>query len=254
MRKIVFLHIPKTAGQTVHSELSRIVGPGQTSPVRVHTQAEQNGQFPPGYTLYSGHLDWEHLDQVQGDRFVFTILRNPFERIASFYFYLHHKSLALPPATLNEPAHTGLRNIRERTVDDYFFGGAANWQQFILDHYDNFYCTYFATRKIRGASDVAKLHPNDLIEMAQKQADLLDRIYPIEGLTLLEADIARLTGARISVAEKRVNAGPQAEGTKRWPQLLEKIESDANREKLTGFAVKDIELMRRLRHQGVLHG
>ena len=252
MRKIVFLHIPKTAGQTVHSELSRIVGRGQTSPVRVHTQADQGGQFPYGYTLYSGHLDWEHLDQVSGDRFVFTILRDPFERIASFYFYLHHKSLALSPATLNEPAHTGLRNIRERTVDDYFFGGDANWQQFILDHYDNFYCTYFATRKMRGARDVAKLRPDDLMEMAQKQAELLDRVYPIERLALLETDIARFVGATISVAEKRVNAGPQSDGTKRWPRLIAQIESDSNRERLTDFAVKDIELMRRLRHQGVL--
>ena len=92
IKKIVFLHIPKTAGQTVHSELLRIFGPEHTSPVRVHTQAGADGQFPEGYRFYSGHLDWETFDTADSDSFVFTVLRDPKDRIASFYFYLLHKS------------------------------------------------------------------------------------------------------------------------------------------------------------------
>jgi hypothetical protein len=252
VKKIVFLHIPKTAGQTVHSELSRIVGERETSPIRVHTQAAEDQQFPAGYALYSGHLDWLHLDQVKGDRFVFTVLRDPLERIASFYFYLHHKSADLSPKALNDPAHLGLRNIKERTIDDYFFGGDASWQRFILDHYDNFYCTYLATRKIRGAAEIAQLPSNRLLDLAVNRSEEIDRIYTIDTLSVLEQDIATFTGQAISITGKRVNAGPQTLGTKRWPQLLKRIESDANRQKLADFAVKDIELMRRLRMNGTL--
>jgi len=252
VKKIIFLHIPKTAGQTVHSELVRVIGEDQTSPIRVHTQAPDDGQFPPGYTLYSGHLDWVDLSQFNTDRFAFTILRDPFERIASFYFYLLEKSQSLDDDALNTPANAGLKKIRENTADDYFFGGDAGWQQFIRDHYDNFYCSYFVTHKIRGAAQIADIPADALIPLAQKGAAQLDRIYSIEGLAALEQDIAKLTGQQISIVEKRINPGPKLQGTKRWPQLLERIESDANKEKLADFAALDVKLMQQLRIQGAL--
>ena len=203
--------------------------PASIKKMRVHTQAPDDGQFPPGYTLYSGHLDWVDLDQFNADRFAFTILRDPFERIASFYFYLHQKSRALDAEALRHPSNIGLKKIKEQTVDDYFFGGDAHWQQFIRDHYDNFYCSYFATRKIRGAAQIADIPASELIAVAQNGAEQLDRVYRIESLGALEVDIAQLTGQQISVVEKRVNAGPKSLGTKRWPQLVERLESDANK-------------------------
>ncbi|SFS85962.1 Sulfotransferase family protein [Sulfitobacter marinus] len=252
MKKIIFLHIPKTAGQTVHSELARVVGEDQTSPVRVHNQAPDDGQFPPGYTLYSGHLDWAGLDQFDADCFAFTILRDPFERIASFYFYLLQKSLDTDLDTLNAPENIGLKTIKERMVDDYFFGGDANWQQFIRDHYDNFYCAYFATRKIRGAAQIAHISTREQLALAEKGAAQLDRVYAIESLMALEKDIAQLTGQQISIVDKRVNVGPKSQGSKRWPQLLGQIESDANKQKLADFCATDVELMQRLCTHGVL--
>ncbi len=252
MKKIVFLHIPKTAGQTVHSELSRVIGAGLTSPVRVHTQAAQNRQFPDGYRLYSGHLDWSHLDQVKGDRFVFTVLRDPLERIASFYFYLHQKSLDLDAASLNDPANTGLLKVRTHSVDDYFFGGDSAWQRFILDHYDNFYCAYLATQKIRGAADLTHFSSAQVIDAALKGAGQLDRIYRLENLAALEQDISQLTSSNIFIAEKRINAGPKTQNTKRWPQLMSQIESDASRQRLADFAVKDSALIERLQAEGAL--
>ena len=154
MKPIVFLHIPKTAGQTIHSELARVIGAPHVSPIRVHTQAARGpghaaAQLPPGYRLYSGHLDWTALDSLPEDRFVFSVLRDPWERIASFYFYMLEQAQGLDAATLEDPSRIGFRMILTHSADDYFFGGDVQWQQFILDHYDNFYCSYFATRKMR---------------------------------------------------------------------------------------------------------
>jgi len=252
MKKIVFLHIPKTAGQTVHSELSRIVGADQTSPVRVHTQAPNDGQFPAGYRLYSGHLDWNTLDDIGNDRFVFTILRDPFERIASFYFYLHHKSLGLPDSALTLPENTGLRKIRHCSIDDYFFGGTKDWQRFILDHYANFYCAYFATRKIRGAAALADCSSSEILTKARMGASQLNRIYSIENLGTLESDLHQLTGKKAALSNTRINAGPGSTNTKRWPLLLDRIESDANRQKLADFAALDVELMGTLVQNGLM--
>ena len=84
MRPIVFLHIPKTAGQTIHFALAEMVGARNVSPIRVNGQAVDHCTLPPGYLLHSGHIDWTNLDSVEGNPFVFTVLRDPAERIGSF--------------------------------------------------------------------------------------------------------------------------------------------------------------------------
>ena len=186
IKKIVFLHIPKTAGQTVHSELLRIFGPEHTSPVRVHTQAGADGQFPEGYRFYSGHLDWETFDTADSDSFVFTVLRDPKDRIASFYFYLLHKSSLLNSEELSLDCNAGLKEIRNKTAPEYFFGEGEAWQRFIRDHYDNFYCKYFAFRKVRSSIDLDTLSAPKIIQRATNSCHDLDRVYTTKKLSNLE--------------------------------------------------------------------
>ena len=248
---IVFLHIPKTAGQTIHSELARVVGSARVSPIRVHTQPppgpdQAAAQLPPGFRLYSGHLDWTALDSLPGDRFVFTVLRDPWERIASFYFYLLDQAQSLSPAALQDPARLGLQMILTRSADDYFFGGGAPWQQFILDHYDNFYCSYFATQKMRGQKEIAALSGPDRISRALDNSRKIDRIYGTHDLAPLQTDILALLRRNIHVTKKYINTGPQARSTLRWPVLLERLERDATAARLTAFGSLDRDLMTRL--------
>lgn len=246
MTTFVFLHIPKTAGQTVHAELQRLIGPEQTSPVRVHTQAAPDAQFPPGYRLYSGHLDWTGLARLPTDRFVFTVLRDPFERIASFYFYLLEKARKLDDATLAAPENTGMRMIKTCSTDDYFFGGTGQWQRFIQDHYNNFYCTYFATRKMRGWADISALPKTDLMSQATMGARDIDAIYTLDSLPRLEDDLHSLSGVKVHLAGNRTNPGPQPANTKRWPHLLARLEHDSSAALLEQFTLLDIELMTRI--------
>ena len=251
MKPIVFLHIPKTAGQTIHSELARVVGAARVSPVRVHTQAARGpehaaAQMPPGYGLYSGHLDWTALDNLPSDRFVFSVLRDPWERIASFYFYLLEQAQRLDTAALHAPDRIGFRMILTRSADDYFFGGDARWQQFILDHYDNFYCSYFATRKMRGHPDIAGLSGPDLIDRALNNCRHIDRIYSTHDLAPLQADILALMRQNIHVTDTFINTGPQTRNTLRWPKLLERLERGETAARLADFGSLDRALMTRL--------
>lgn len=171
---IVFLHIPKTAGQTIHNALVAAVGGGkQVSPIRVHTQSAD--QYPEGYRLYSGHLDWDHIYKAGPDRFSFTVLRDPAERIASFYFYLQKEARKLSASDLRK--NIGKRRALEWSADDYFFGGDNKWQAFILDHYNNFYCSYFSTRMMRGHARIAHLKPSELIGSAQSGLESLQGVY-----------------------------------------------------------------------------
>lgn len=244
MGPIVFLHIPKTAGQTIHSELTRLVGPDRVSPVRVHTEAPDGAaQFPPGHDLYSGHLDWDALETLPDDRFVFSVFRDPCERIASFYFYLLKRAQAVSEEELQRPERQGMRRIRSQSADSYFFGGDPGWQRFVHDHYDNVYCNYLATRKMRGWKQVQDLDTAARVAAARANLPMIDRIYSTRDLGALERDIAARFDGQISVVRKFVNTGGHGDGELRWPKLLERIESDANLRRLEEFAVADEDLI-----------
>lgn len=241
---IVFLHIPKTAGQTIHTVLGSKVGARNISPIRVHTQVtEGQPQMPPGYGLYSGHIDWTELDTLPRDRFVFTVLRDPYERLASFYFFLLKQAQDLTLEELEQGHRAGLRAVLRGSADDYFFGGDPGFQSFIHNHYDNFYCAYFATRKMLGYKEMQPLNAQDKVQAALANAPLIDRIYSTLDLGALEDDIHARYGVRMSVKGKYLNAGDKAGRTSRWPQLLDRFESDAAIRRLEAFVEADLELI-----------
>ncbi|MEP3441121.1 MAG: hypothetical protein ABJN72_06550 [Sulfitobacter sp.] len=247
MSTVVFLHIPKTAGQTVHNALVPAVGgPAHVSPIRVHTQAPKGPQMPEGYSLYSGHIDWTELDTLPEGKFVFSVLRDPRERIASFFLYLYKEAQALSKEDLVLPQNTGKRRLLENSADEYFLGGNASWQRFIRDHYDNFYCTYFATRLMRGYAQVVDLPLEELLLRAQRGLAQLDAVYSTKDLSGLEDDIERYLSKKISVTKTYHNKGAAPQGEARWPKLLERLEKDETRELLESFVRKDEVLMKRI--------
>lgn len=246
--RIVFLHIPKTAGQSVHSELIKLVPSDAVSPIRVHTQAQDGAaQMPPDYLLYSGHLDWDTLGDVPDPRFVFMVLREPLERIASFYFYLLAKAQTLSEDALQQPHHTGMRMISTLSAEDYFFGGDKGWQRFIRDHYDNVQTTYLATRRMRGWAQINGMSQEDVLQQALASAEHIDGLYSTASLGRLEDDLERVTGIRPAIVGKRVNAGPET-STKRWPALA-KLLGVSGRQKLEQYAETDARLLNRLAHR-----
>ena len=243
---VVFPHIPKTAGQTVIAALQRIFPEQTFSPVRTHSAAPPDAQMPPGYKLYAGHIDWTDIETLPETRFAFTLLRDPRERIASFYFYLLREAAKLTPDELATKQRTNMRMISTRSADDYFFGGNQQWQRFVHDHYDNFYCNYFITRKIRGWKDVKNLGHDALFDRALQGAAQLQKVYALDQLDTLEDDLEDVLGTRPKVSGTYVNAGPDAGTAQRWSYLLARFESDASAVKLDAFAQADAALMRKL--------
>lgn len=94
--KVIFIHVPKTAGSTVRAHLrvclgsdgsGRSVGltdvPFEDRPIETRLAAAQKAQ------LVHGHLDWhsvEHLDRSEA--FTFTFLRAPRDRLFSLYGFM----------------------------------------------------------------------------------------------------------------------------------------------------------------------
>jgi len=245
MSPIVFLHIPKTAGQSVHAALEKLVGDSaKVSPIRVHTQASDESQMPPGYALYSGHLDWTELDSLPSDRFAFTILRDPRERIASLYFYLRAEAEKLTSAELTRPQNLGMKMVLERSADDYFFGGDAQWQAFIRDHYDNFYVSYLATKKIRGRKFLQGKSKKESIQLALAGAGKLQGVYTTSNLGSLERDLFFRYRTSVNIQNQLTNIGQHKINESRWKKLVEHFEVDTTNVRLEKFIELDLEFLK----------
>lgn len=243
---LVFLHIPKTAGQTIHAELTRVVGADAVSPIRVHTEADPGmAQMPPGYRLYSGHIDWEALETLPAPRFTFTVLRDPLERIASFYFYTRREAQKLSAGELTKPHRVGMARALSESADDYFFGGPPRWRRFVREHYHSPYCAYLITRRIRGFAEVADWPAQRLVREAVDVARSLDGVYSVDGLGALEQDLSTKLGLEIAVTGRFMNASPEARSAARWPQLAALLSEDSIA-RLHKFARADQMLMYRL--------
>ena len=244
---LVFLHIPKTAGQTVHNSLSRIVKERRVSPIRVHTQTNNaRDQYPTGYSLYSGHLDWTSLDHLPQARHVFTVLRDPGERIASFYFFLQREAMALDARTLNAAHNIGLKRALEWAPDDYFFGGDDAWQTFVRSHYDNFYCTFFATRRMLGWGATQGLTKPQLVQQATTGLAAVDQVYSTQDMGRLESDLRQRLGVALHLKDQFDNTSGEPSQSLRWPRLLASFATDIAARQMHGFVESDLALTKGL--------
>ncbi|HEX2257080.1 MAG TPA: sulfotransferase family 2 domain-containing protein, partial [Afifellaceae bacterium] len=96
-RRVVFLHIPKTAGSSVNahfkhhlgSSLSRqAVGLNAAAGIdRRQIERARRARF------VFGHFGWQTLEAVRGDGFAFTVLRDPAARVVSLYRFARRREL-----------------------------------------------------------------------------------------------------------------------------------------------------------------
>ncbi len=88
-QKVVFLHIPKTAGMTFTSILKSLFPENEIFPAyqafKLREDFEQNEKL---YRLFAGHWDYSDIERFQAKPVVLTFLRDPIERMASQFYHL----------------------------------------------------------------------------------------------------------------------------------------------------------------------
>lgn len=196
-RPIIFLHIPKTAGQSIHAFMQSSFETSHICPARENWQmAGMSISQIRQYRLFSGHLDWAHLDCVHPDPFIFTVLRNPLERILSFYFFLRRKAQKIPSEEIKQPHRRGMHAALFLSPDEYFTKGPPDLRTFIDDHFDNFYTYYFcgrtfdARRKLVGLLQPGRDRTiSEYVDNAKKNLGLLSGVYRVSDMDRLETDL-----------------------------------------------------------------
>lgn len=108
LRPLVFLHLPKTAGTTLKDVIESVygadrvaflkVGRGELDEFAGRPEAERRG-----FDVVAGHLRWDETGVLPGARVV-TMLREPVDRLVSFYHY----ASKTPGTELHEAIGRGL--------------------------------------------------------------------------------------------------------------------------------------------------
>lgn len=92
-RQLVFVHIPKTAGLSLHAALENIYGTESTLRVGNEDALQRLRQLPDHQiidkTFISGHFFYHDIkNKCQPDALLISILRDPIKRILSNYNYI----------------------------------------------------------------------------------------------------------------------------------------------------------------------
>jgi hypothetical protein len=118
-RKVVFVHIPKAAGTTVHQLLLKHFPREQICDQRFNTLKDASPETLSPFRLFSGHYDWTSVRQITGNPFIFTLLRDPEERILSlYYFWRSHRWDYIKAANLAAPSYAKERNLLDFLSSD----------------------------------------------------------------------------------------------------------------------------------------
>jgi len=244
-RPIIFLHLPKTGGQTIHHAIGRYVGEANIGPYRLQAQVQDGTPFPPEYRFHSGHLDWTELDTVAGDPFSFMVLRDPRERLGSFFFFMQEEARR----ALQAHGPDGIKPIHRELLkgaDAVFFSDREDIKFLVHRHWANLTLTYLATRSLLRRPIWDRTPLAEMLTRAEENSRALSAIYRFGDFEQLEQDLIPLLNARPDIAAKRSNPGPLQQGISRWDRLLDRLDTDAHRHAMDQFVAEDIAVMERL--------
>ncbi len=215
-RQAFFLHIPKTAGESLAHFLVHEADLGNV--LRLPTD---EGLVPAllksrGYGAIHGHAPYPVIEALRQPVFTITILRSPIERVISQFEYVRRS---------DHPQHAQQRGrFRERgieTVEDLVEAGhAANSQTmmlaaeleigpllsaFELGELDAAEAREALMRSSYGHGDAAAL------ERAKKRLDAFDFVGVTEGFDDSVRLLSRLIGLPGNPSAQRTNTAPESE-------------------------------------------
>lgn len=90
--RLIFLHVPKTGGTTLHDFLKGYFNEDKICPARYNSLSDYNVGDLVGYSFFSGHYNLPNCSLIPGkNNKIITFLREPQARlISAYYFWRSH--------------------------------------------------------------------------------------------------------------------------------------------------------------------
>lgn len=103
-KTVVFLHIPKTGGTSLHQILVPHFAREEICPERFNRLESWKADELARFRFFSGHFDKRGVGSIPQQKKVVTLLREPRKRILSlYYFWRSHKEKVIERANLHGP-------------------------------------------------------------------------------------------------------------------------------------------------------
>lgn len=84
-RKLVFLHLPRTGGTTLREQIALAFEPSDVCPYRFGIPKGCPAEELDRYRFFSGHFTFDDVRRIPGEKYVFTVLRDPRDRLLSIW-------------------------------------------------------------------------------------------------------------------------------------------------------------------------
>ncbi|HXH02010.1 MAG TPA: sulfotransferase family 2 domain-containing protein [Candidatus Competibacteraceae bacterium] len=103
-KALVFLHIPKTGGTSLHNMLVGYYEKSEVCPERFNNLDKWDQEQLKSFRYFSGHYDRHQVSLIPREKFIITMLREPKSRILSlYYFWRAHRHEAIEKNNLGGP-------------------------------------------------------------------------------------------------------------------------------------------------------
>lgn len=182
--RTIFVHVPKCGGTSINWAAKSYLGNGKSDKVVLvddtagpAIRREQIARARDAMFV-GGHFGFETLESIRRDAFVFTVLRDPYDRLKSVHRFL----TTLPK---RNPLPEELRNLRA----DAFF---ASREPCILQWTDNVIARSLALSWNRART--LPIHPDELAAKAIRNLSAFDFIADTRSLQDDMASLATKTG------------------------------------------------------------
>lgn len=113
--RLVFLHVPRTGGTSLHHHLAAHFAPHEICPERFSRLDQYSPDQLGNWRFFSGHFNADEIRRIPGPLFIVTILRNPIERLLSNYYFWKRQR----PETIEKHRLDGPRLIKGGNLADF---------------------------------------------------------------------------------------------------------------------------------------
>lgn len=161
--RLVFMHIPKTGGTSLHDALVRNFMLEDVCPERLNNLQSYDPLDLLRFSFFSGHYDFDGIDFIPGEKRVISLFRNPRDRILSlYYFWRSFRSDVIEENDLEGP-----RLAKKLSLIDFL----RCEHGFVRSHIDNAQTRALIGRAFAGSGGGCQYPRDEVVDRAKSMVD-----------------------------------------------------------------------------------